>query len=450
MGDDAASGGQESLSNAVKNNMDTLPKVQDALLQKLADAIPSGRVDVSGEALEQKGYFDMLSVIRKIPDEVLAVFRSNVASVVQGTMTEVRASGDDLCGNVRALQEFLPKASGRTCIEETIRSKFEACLVEAHAALSAYVEMVANGLQSVHISQRSFADVAGSVSQELQQILLAKLAVAMQECVTDVRRKIEHAPCSLDRPQNVPLAEMVPVDRVDLTGAVASFIGHVEKVKGSTPAREVVMETSPRLHSFIDVSSDRDASAALPRECEAQIRSTDRNSYVASPPPMLPDASVDAADGGGSVGHPEMCSRPCVFAAVGQCENGFSCPFCHLPHVKAVHLDKKRRDALKRMTYEERVATILPLVQMKLVEMQLDQHLLQDVADIIRTLQSSNFAGDVLQNQRKIQRTQLTKFTLRSMFVMMKDDGSQSEPPELRASVALLFSKIKAELVRAY
>mmetsp|Transcript_63062 Transcript_63062/g.118021 ORF Transcript_63062/g.118021 Transcript_63062/m.118021 type:complete len:286 (-) Transcript_63062:196-1053(-) len=46
----------------------------------------------------------------------------------------------------------------------------------------------------------------------------------------------------------------------------------------------------------------------------------------------------------GSTGHPEMCGRPCVRWAFGNCTDGDSCGFCHLEHVRPKNkLDKPGR-----------------------------------------------------------------------------------------------------------
>mmetsp|Transcript_58480 Transcript_58480/g.169683 ORF Transcript_58480/g.169683 Transcript_58480/m.169683 type:complete len:175 (+) Transcript_58480:93-617(+) len=38
---------------------------------------------------------------------------------------------------------------------------------------------------------------------------------------------------------------------------------------------------------------------------------------------------------GGSIGHPVICSRPCLYYTLGECANGDACAFCHMPHPKA-------------------------------------------------------------------------------------------------------------------
>jgi hypothetical protein len=56
-----------------------------------------------------------------------------------------------------------------------------------------------------------------------------------------------------------------------------------------------------------------------------------------TPPfPMLPSR--------GSLGHPEMCRRPCISFMAGRCENGSGCAYCHMEHSEQTpKLDKKHR-----------------------------------------------------------------------------------------------------------
>mmetsp|Transcript_73296 Transcript_73296/g.210516 ORF Transcript_73296/g.210516 Transcript_73296/m.210516 type:complete len:190 (+) Transcript_73296:1-570(+) len=69
----------------------------------------------------------------------------------------------------------------------------------------------------------------------------------------------------------------------------------------------------------------------------------------------------------GSVGHPELCSRTCLYFATGTCANGSDCDYCHLAHPKrSVHLDKRRRDILRSMPLQEWATLVLPIVQQRI------------------------------------------------------------------------------------
>jgi len=78
--------------------------------------------------------------------------------------------------------------------------------------------------------------------------------------------------------------------------------------------------------------------------------------------------SVDSMDGFsvGSFGHPHLCERVCTYAAAGRCSSGSQCSYCHIPHsAKQVHLDKRNRKVIQAMSYEERAAMMLPILEQK-------------------------------------------------------------------------------------
>lgn len=65
----------------------------------------------------------------------------------------------------------------------------------------------------------------------------------------------------------------------------------------------------------------------------------------------------------GSVGHPELCPRPCLFFVAGECRNGQYCKFCHRPHPKRPpHLDKRHREMLKELPYDRCLEIVLPVL----------------------------------------------------------------------------------------
>eukprot|EP00928_Gymnodinium_smaydae_P083401 TRINITY_DN6663_c0_g1_i1.p1 TRINITY_DN6663_c0_g1~~TRINITY_DN6663_c0_g1_i1.p1 ORF type:complete len:557 (-),score=95.20 TRINITY_DN6663_c0_g1_i1:490-2160(-) len=479
-------------STFATNTMDTLPNVQDSLAQQ-GDAIQANRVDLIAHIqgtlefkrrmLGQKGYFDALSVIGEIPKEVRAVVRRNIASVVQGIMAEVRIMSDDLCGKVSQCHGAVAGEHARALASQSmevlpsmIRSKLDSHLNEAHIAMCEHVDLVVKGLRSRYIGQQDFTDVAMKVSSHVQDILAAKVGAATQACFEDAQRRIDAALYSLSEPQSpstlnrrrrrVPTAEMMQAAQNVLIGTVEDAIGKVEMMENdSALSNEAVAETLLRAKTCEDAR--RRAANTGERQEEAiqnngalcssspilppdKVTPTDQ--ALNSATPVAPDASRDGvgrACQSGSFGHPELCARPCVFAATGQCERGLSCDFCHMPHEKrTVHLDKKGREALKRMTHEERVAVILPVVRSKVIHMQLDQSLLQDIADILNAMQPLNYTCDVARSMQKMQRIQWTKLTLRSLFAMIQNVDSYATPSELQASVDRLLVKIKADLAR--
>eukprot|EP00928_Gymnodinium_smaydae_P092901 TRINITY_DN7687_c0_g1_i2.p1 TRINITY_DN7687_c0_g1~~TRINITY_DN7687_c0_g1_i2.p1 ORF type:complete len:575 (+),score=107.22 TRINITY_DN7687_c0_g1_i2:92-1816(+) len=493
------------------NTKDSLPDARAALLQQ-DDTIKANRVDlvaniqsildVKRKTLWQKGYRDALSVIGEIPDEVRTVARNSITSLVQGVMAEVRVMCDDMCVKVVEREGSVAGTHARALASQSIESlprsiqmKFEAQLAEAYVAISAHVEFVVRGLQRSCISQQDFIDAAMKTSKEVQEILTAKVGAATHEAFEEAQRVIQitlgmsSEAQSLSVPtrrrNRVPTAELMQSAQSALIDTVENAIDKVEDMEhASTLANEAVAETLLRaktfenaglpaanagmrheqhvwndgqMHSFSRNSppgeftpSARESYSMFPISPPGQFSTPDRELYSA--PPVALDMNMDAAGKGclpGSMGHPELCARPCVFASVGECERGASCVFCHMPHEKrSVHLDKKGRDTLKRMTLEERVATLLPVIRMKIIHLQLNPDLLQDIATILNTLQPLTYRSDLVRSMEKMQRTQWTKITLRSLFTMLRNDENRDVPSELHESVDVLFSKVKANVAR--
>jgi len=62
----------------------------------------------------------------------------------------------------------------------------------------------------------------------------------------------------------------------------------------------------------------------------------------------------------GSLGHPDVCRRPCVYFKSGNCEHGSSCGFCHMEHSDRLpKLDKKQRELIRSFTKSEVLSIML-------------------------------------------------------------------------------------------
>ncbi|CAE7767384.1 PGC [Symbiodinium microadriaticum] len=68
----------------------------------------------------------------------------------------------------------------------------------------------------------------------------------------------------------------------------------------------------------------------------------------------------------GSMGHPEVCRRPCVFLAAGSCSQGEGCGYCHCAHNEPrARPDKKQRAALQGLQQDDLFAVVLPHLQVR-------------------------------------------------------------------------------------
>ena len=67
----------------------------------------------------------------------------------------------------------------------------------------------------------------------------------------------------------------------------------------------------------------------------------------------------------GSLGHPELCHRPCINFMSGKCKLAEECTFCHLPHVKTLKFDKHQRQMLTKLPKSTFLAIALPHLHQK-------------------------------------------------------------------------------------
>mmetsp|Transcript_27849 Transcript_27849/g.79882 ORF Transcript_27849/g.79882 Transcript_27849/m.79882 type:complete len:303 (-) Transcript_27849:147-1055(-) len=172
----------------------------------------------------------------------------------------------------------------------------------------------------------------------------------------------------------------------DERGYVAELsesLGKVWNVVDASPAHERPGEVLVSMGSF-RLSDGRDqvgnaaVSAALlrlktqrdPEEEMRQVTSDTTASQGHDSPARNGDSETTSAgrveqllENIGSVGHPFLCSRPCLYFASGACANGSGCSFCHLPHAKRnVHLDKKHREIMRGLGAARAKALVVPLL----------------------------------------------------------------------------------------
>jgi len=103
--------------------------------------------------------------------------------------------------------------------------------------------------------------------------------------------------------------------------------------------------------------------------------------------------AVEEADNPGSLGHPQLCRRRCIYFAKGHCQHGSSCGFCHLEHTRQpAQLDKKQRTIFDKLTEGQKLEILLPHLRTKATEEQL-QHKADSVVEIMERRMHEVSAG---------------------------------------------------------
>eukprot|EP00933_Yihiella_yeosuensis_P076645 TRINITY_DN8650_c0_g1_i6.p1 TRINITY_DN8650_c0_g1~~TRINITY_DN8650_c0_g1_i6.p1 ORF type:complete len:292 (-),score=47.66 TRINITY_DN8650_c0_g1_i6:94-969(-) len=68
----------------------------------------------------------------------------------------------------------------------------------------------------------------------------------------------------------------------------------------------------------------------------------------------------------GSAGHPELCRRPCMFAATGNCKSGANCKCCHMDHKNGANLDKRLREELRSLNDVARASLLASAIRQRI------------------------------------------------------------------------------------
>lgn len=122
-----------------------------------------------------------------------------------------------------------------------------------------------------------------------------------------------------------------------------------------------------RLRNRSESNADLDSSC-LPQSEELGSASSGASSETdeqeVPPPPEPWEPSPALGCNPGSMGHPNLCQRPCRFFAEGLCESGDACGFCHIPH-KRGSLDKKNREVLQSIPNAERCSLLASVLKEK-------------------------------------------------------------------------------------
>ncbi|OLQ11828.1 hypothetical protein AK812_SmicGene4258 [Symbiodinium microadriaticum] len=77
----------------------------------------------------------------------------------------------------------------------------------------------------------------------------------------------------------------------------------------------------------------------------------------------------------GSLGHPQLCQRPCVHMAKrGSCSLGSACRFCHDSHfIAPLKMEKAQREIMQAMRKEDVRTLLIPHIQNRLQQLELTE-----------------------------------------------------------------------------
>ena len=147
----------------------------------------------------------------------------------------------------------------------------------------------------------------------------------------------------------------------------------------------------------------------------------------------------------GSIGHPEMCSMPCLFYVAGRCSSGEACRFCHASHPgRVVHLDKRNRDKFNKLNYIDRFLLMVPILRSKFEQVSNSEALLVELNALHAVISQEDDAASASTNSFRLkpERRQLAKaltfLPARALLSMLLKDGE--EEPAVQQFVFLCMA----------
>jgi len=130
-------------------------------------------------------------------------------------------------------------------------------------------------------------------------------------------------------------------------------------------------------------------------------------------------------------GHPELCTRPCIYFPSGNCAHGLLCRFCHGFHDKPPHFDKRGRSVMKALTPEQRASLIAPIILRKAVELNLHQQVLELLEELAFT--SPSQLEKIREDRLAAIKSTLEKMNMRQLLSIILSGGDTSQ--DLRGDV---------------
>jgi len=356
-----------------------------------------------------------LEAIEELPEQVEEVLQQSVSTLFE-----------EVQGKVAAMQEMV-REQGRTClplqaqeggeaqkhvdramesldcIPTLILDNFEHNVAKVKDTIRKRVDGVIEGVKGGHYtSNDEIVATMRSLPEEVQQLAGEALEAAEQESKIKARQQFEEALQKLPEGVLMPSLSWQIVERVPRVPVDAEIAAREAAVEPCEQAVAVVQGQEDELNKVVANQVVADflmrAKSVEKEAASLPFSSPDSNKWVALADlkdkrgahlfDMRGSDSKDkrGADQGqsqkplaererspqlqllnaGSWGHPELCTRPCLYFATGECKNGRECDFCHLDHPRRpAHLDKRHRAMLQQLPLEECLSLLAPVLRQK-------------------------------------------------------------------------------------
>lgn len=464
--------------SAALSAIDIIPEqLVDVLKQKALDLVAGVETELEAvrvairyeESRGQVASSNMaVASLDKIPHMILSSFEAKLATVKSSARQRIdrmtyqlensNISSEDIVSQLWAIPEEVQQIAS-DAIEEAVQESQDHASRQLNFAMQSLSEDTALSATELFIER-----VPNIYPEMLVEAATASAAVNIKHAVNAVDTEQEFM--AVDAPQHstmptntqvgagVPLVKH-PTERTDPTS--------IRKPLGGKGGQAVSEENAPGLWKydapdFGMVPTTTLASQSPGANADDHIRCSDPSWARAE---LVDDHGVDPMLCGnmmqlsscinpGSLGHPELCPRPCLYFPVGQCANGAECDFCHRPHSKRpAHLDKRHRETLRAMTSAEVLSVMHPILKQKVESLCLSPHVEHSLSRLGQLSQPIPPTADPKrQKEARALRSALTAMSLRSLLTTLHRTSLPAASPErdavdgFRASIDVVLRSI--------
>mmetsp|Transcript_71990 Transcript_71990/g.166696 ORF Transcript_71990/g.166696 Transcript_71990/m.166696 type:complete len:567 (+) Transcript_71990:97-1797(+) len=373
----------QRLSDAL-DTIDTIPEQLDDVLQHKVDNLATNveiKLGTVRQMIHRTGESvcaeQALRQLKAIPEIILSSFEGKIIKVKNSVRQRVNVLYQELTDNdlgaahivcqLWTLPEEVQQIA-REAVEEAVQESKEQATQQLNSAL-----------QSLQIDALEHAVVFTDAKQQIIEEVPGVCPETVEAARATAVASVEHAIAAVGSGCAVPNRVVVDVlfqakkDRIDSAANSMSLGQRCSskwKSRGSSPdSREELSSSTPRSQG--DAKGQTDAGEHLGADDPMTgngVRENWEGAVSAYESACGEDLAGSACHANpGSMGHPQLCSRPCLYFRLDQCTKGSACSFCHHPHVQRIaHLGRRHRKMLEGLPFKERLTIMLPVLESRL------------------------------------------------------------------------------------
>ncbi|CAK0808404.1 unnamed protein product, partial [Prorocentrum cordatum] len=356
-------------------------KRNTAMLAKhMEEAWASNSRETMRTSLEKRRLSAAAQAIDSIPEQLSSVVLNKAKSLAESVKTDlslvqkaIRCSGGDEDVVDVAIDEL-----GQ--IPGIIRSSFDSKIMEANGAIRLKLSAIMQRVKRKNSESDEMVTELWTIPEELEQITGQAVDEAVQESKRAATRHCDRVMRSL--PEDAGVSRQALRDaKLHIAEAVPEmFTETMRALRRTTTANVKHAVAHVDDPSEVPVTNCLIADVLLRAKAGIEEPSTHAGLGATAAPSILnPGAGGGCHRNAGSLGHPEMCVRPCLYFLRGQCTNSDACRFCHYQHpIRPVHLGRPHRKTLEAATAAECIGSALPIIERKLVTLNLSTDALKE------------------------------------------------------------------------